>query len=46
VRHVVRGVTVAESAERLGIGPEAAQRARLRAVERLRKVFALAARER
>jgi RNA polymerase sigma factor (sigma-70 family) len=46
VRHVVRGVTVAESAERLGIGAEAAQRARLRAVERLRKVFALAQRER
>jgi RNA polymerase sigma factor (sigma-70 family) len=44
VRHVVRGVSIAESAERFGIGPEAAQRARLRAVERLRKVFALAAR--
>jgi RNA polymerase sigma factor (sigma-70 family) len=37
VRHQVEGLTVEETAERLGLTYAAAQRARLRALERLRK---------
>jgi RNA polymerase sigma factor (sigma-70 family) len=44
VRQVVNDVSVAETAERLGVTYEAAQRARLRAVERLRKLATLAER--
>jgi DNA-directed RNA polymerase specialized sigma24 family protein len=42
VRHLMHGLPISETASRLSITPEAAQRARLRAVERLKKVFALA----
>jgi RNA polymerase sigma factor (sigma-70 family) len=46
VRQVVNDVSVEETAQRLGVSYEAAQRARLRAVERLRKLYALASRPR
>jgi RNA polymerase sigma factor (sigma-70 family) len=43
VRMHVNDVPIPETAERFGVSYEAAQRARLRAIERLRKVYALAA---
>jgi RNA polymerase sigma factor (sigma-70 family) len=42
VRQTIRGVTIVETAERLSISVEAAQRARLRAVDRLRKLLSMA----
>jgi RNA polymerase sigma factor (sigma-70 family) len=42
VRQVVNDVPIEETSRRLGISYDAAQRARLRAVERLRKLYALA----
>jgi len=45
VRWTSEGLTVAEQAEQLGIGPEAAKKAHARALDRFRKAYLLASEE-
>jgi len=46
VRWMTEGIAIADVAERLGVGYDAAERARLRALERFRKTFELLSRGR